>query len=243
MKIAPADSIIRNDTRRCIRKLRRRSTPHAWSIADDTALKTPSDAHISASRPPTPSCTRLPAKRVELTGHEVELPREIAEDEPHDGVAVGRVGRHRAEDRQDQQQKRETATAARNRQSTPRASGLRCCRARPRRATPPGQSAGGPPSWPAAPRPRTRSGDVATLAALAAPARLPRLSEPRQRPGAHARSTPASAGQTVSASAAARASPARRSACCAARVRPLLGEEHDSSHGRRRRWRRRCRRR
>jgi hypothetical protein len=29
MKIAPAPTIMRNDSRRCIQKLRRRSTPHA----------------------------------------------------------------------------------------------------------------------------------------------------------------------------------------------------------------------
>ena len=80
---------------------------------------------------------RLAAKRVELPGHEIELAREIAEDEADDGVAIGRVRGHHAENRQDQQQKgkQRQQRVVRNRRRVRQA--RRCCRARRRHATPP----------------------------------------------------------------------------------------------------------
>ena len=64
-----------------------------------TAPNTPSAPQTSASVPATPNVTRLVAERVELAGDEVELLREVLQNELEDGVAVLLVGGHAAEDR------------------------------------------------------------------------------------------------------------------------------------------------
>ncbi len=92
---------------RCLRKLRCFSTPHASLTALVIAPKTPSDDQISARLPATPTCIARLAKRVELRGDEVELCREIAEDERQDRQALVLVGGDRSEQRDDQQEKRE----------------------------------------------------------------------------------------------------------------------------------------
>src|SRR6185503_7533259 len=92
---SPAATSIRNDTMRCLRKLRCFSTPHASLTALVMAPKTPGDAHLDA---------RL-AEGIELRGDEVEPRRKVTEDKGEDGEPLLLAGGHRPEQRDDEQEK------------------------------------------------------------------------------------------------------------------------------------------
>ena len=105
--IAPADSIITNENSRWRRKLRRRLD--APGVVDGGAHRV-EDAEGGVGQGQAAAdadADPLGAEAVHLPGDELELLREVAEDEADDGVARLRIGGQPADHREQEQEERE----------------------------------------------------------------------------------------------------------------------------------------